>query len=225
MSFGKSLLKAFGIIGLILVLGVSMNSCGFGGDSWKEEVLLHDGSRLIVKRSQSYGGRHEIGQSSSINEWSITFELPSSKNSIAREERFDSEVGSASLGLLAVEVVKGTPYIVTDAWGCVSYNKWGRPNPPYVIFKYEGKAWQRISLEELPVEIKEANVINNTNHHRHALASHSGIVTANEIKELNGTYSRDVLYQKVFVRTPLPPGSIGVSCPDSSRYTNPKAPN
>jgi hypothetical protein len=27
---------------------------GFGGTSWKEEVLLHDGSTFIVKRSQSY---------------------------------------------------------------------------------------------------------------------------------------------------------------------------
>ena len=35
---------------------------GIGGDSWKEDVLLHDGKKLIVERSQTYGGRHEIGQ-------------------------------------------------------------------------------------------------------------------------------------------------------------------
>ena len=37
------------------------NACaglfGFGGDSWKEEVLLHDGAKIVVKRSLSYSGR------------------------------------------------------------------------------------------------------------------------------------------------------------------------
>jgi hypothetical protein len=37
---------------LILRMGISMK--GFSKTmSWKEEVLLHDGSKLIVKRSQS----------------------------------------------------------------------------------------------------------------------------------------------------------------------------
>jgi len=42
--------------------------------------------------------------------------------------------------------------------GCLSYNKWGRPNPPYVFFKYGGKDWQRIQIAELPVEFKTINV-------------------------------------------------------------------
>ena len=54
MSTGHSLLKAISTIGLILTLGMSMNAdagfLGFGGDSWKEEVLLHDGSKIIVER-------------------------------------------------------------------------------------------------------------------------------------------------------------------------------
>ena len=38
---------------------------------------------------------------------------------------------------------------------CPSYNKWGRPNPPYVFFKYDGATWQRISLGEFPGEFKD----------------------------------------------------------------------
>ena len=57
------LLRGFKTISLMLALGVSMSAgagfLGFGGDSWKEEVLLHDGSKIIVKRSQSYGGRRD----------------------------------------------------------------------------------------------------------------------------------------------------------------------
>lgn len=231
MSNGNWLLKVFSAIGLTLTLGVSMSAeaglFGFGGDSWKEEVLLHDGKKVIVERSQSYGGRHEIGQSPPIKEWTITFTPPNSNKSITWKEEFNKDIGSATLGLLALDIVKGVPYIVTNPWGCLSYNKWGRPNPPYVIFKYDGKAWQRIPLEEFPAEIKEANVINNTGHHGRALNAHAGVVTANEINEINGRYAPDVLYQKVFVRIPLKPGSIGVSCPDYSlpRYASPQAPN
>jgi len=64
----KYLKGILGVLISILVLGVSMNAFGFLGfgnsASWKEEVLLHDGSKIIVERSLSYGGRHEIGQAS-----------------------------------------------------------------------------------------------------------------------------------------------------------------
>lgn len=49
MSFGKSLLKAFSTIGLILTLGVSMSACG-GSENWKEEVQLSDGRIIVVDR-------------------------------------------------------------------------------------------------------------------------------------------------------------------------------
>jgi hypothetical protein len=49
--------------------------------------------------------------------------------------------------------------LVVKPMGCMSYNKWGRPNPPYVIFKYGGKIWQRIALQELPAMIKTPNLI------------------------------------------------------------------
>lgn len=46
----------------LLILGCAMSACATGGASWKEEVLLHDGKALVVERTQTYGGRHEIGQ-------------------------------------------------------------------------------------------------------------------------------------------------------------------
>ena len=149
-------------LGLLLMVVGSMSACagllGLGGDSWKEEVLLHDGSKLIVKRSQNYGGRHEIGQSPPIREHTITFRLPGSSKTITWTSEYGEELGRTNFNLLAVHVLNGTPYIVTEPNLCLSYNKWGRPNPPYVFYKYDGKTWQRISLEELPVDFKTINV-------------------------------------------------------------------
>ena len=147
MSNGHSLLRAFTTIGLILTLGVSMSAdaglFGFGGTSWKEEVLLHDGQKIIVKRSQDYGGRHEPGKGAPVKEHTITFTLPHSNNKLSWTSEYGDDLGRTNFNLLALHVLNGTPYLVVEPNLCLSYNKWGRPNPPYV-FKYDGKAWQRI---------------------------------------------------------------------------------
>lgn len=134
---------------------------GFGGTSWKEEVLLHDGSKIIVKRSQSYGGRHEIGQSAPIKEHTISFTLPGTNKSLSFTSEYGEDVGRANFNLLSLHILNGTPYLVVEPNLCLSYNKWGRPNPPYVFFKYYGKEWRRIQLSELPVEFKTINMIVN----------------------------------------------------------------
>lgn len=53
-------------------------------------------------------------------------------------------------------------YLVAKPMGCLSYNKWGRPNPPYVIFRFEDKEWERVSLRELPKETKAPNLISSS---------------------------------------------------------------
>ena len=58
---------------------------------------------------------------------------------------------------MLLDIRQGGAYIVANNMGCLSYNKWGRPNPPYVVFKYEGKEWKRIPVHELPAEINRPN--------------------------------------------------------------------
>ncbi|MDX1253601.1 MAG: hypothetical protein IDH49_15385 [Gammaproteobacteria bacterium] len=156
-------LSVFKVIGLILMMGVSMSAgaglFGFGGETWKEEVLLHDGRKIIVERTVERGGRHEMGQKPPYKEQSLRFTLPGTKQEIIWEDRYSEDVGSANFLPMALDMAKGIPYIVAYPMGCLSYNKWGRPNPPYVIFKYQNRAWERIPLQELPVEIKTPNLI------------------------------------------------------------------
>ena len=148
-----------------LVVSLNMSGCAavgalpFGGDSWKEEVLLHDGTKLIITRSQTYGGRHEIGQSPSIKEHTVTFTLSNTNKRITWTSEYDKKLRVTNFHLLAVHVLRGTPYIVTEPNLCPSYRKWGRPNPPYVVFKYDGTTWQRIPIEDLPAEFTTMNVV------------------------------------------------------------------
>lgn len=151
----------------VLLLAMALPACAqisnSLGDSWKEEVLLHDGQKIIVERSQTYGGRHEIGQSPPVKEHTIRFSLPGSSQIITWTSPYGEELGRTNFNLLALHIQHDTPYLVSEPNLCLSYNKWGRPNPPYVFFKYDGSAWQRIAISEVPIEFKTINlIVNNT---------------------------------------------------------------
>jgi hypothetical protein len=217
MSTYHTLLKQITKLGLFLMMGVSMNAEAglFGGTSWKEEVLLHDGQKIIVKRSQTRGGSHEIGQPPPVKEHTISFMLPNSSKIITWTSEYGEDVGRANFDLLAVHVLNGTPYIVASPNLCLSYNKWGRPNPPYVFFKYDGKDWQRILLSEFPAEFKTINVAVSTLGDEDKLTS-LGLVSVEKIKELNSDYKQPEY--KSILREPLPKARINEMCMEMVPY-------
>jgi len=196
------------ILGTVLVLvtavGMSSNAfgfLGFGGTSWKEEVQLHDGSRLVVKRWQSYGGRHEIGQSPPVKEQHITFAMPGSDKTVSFKSEYGADIGTTNFNLLALHISNSTPYIVATPFMCLSFNKWGRPNPPYVIFKHNGTDWQRITIQELPAEFKEINLVIETKGEMKSLEA-PPVVSAELVRKLNGKLKRPE-YQSI-LRESLP---------------------
>lgn len=148
-----------------LVVLVGMSACGvlgalrFGGESWQEEVLLHDGNKIVVERMVKRGGRHEVGQKPSYKEQRLRFTMPGTNQTVTWEDHYSADLGQANFLPMALNIVRGTSYLVVYPMGCPSYNKWGRPNPPYVVFQYQGKEWKRITLEELPVEITRPNLL------------------------------------------------------------------
>lgn len=201
----------------LMILGGGMSAeaglFGFGGDSWEEEVLLHDGSKIIVKRSQSYGGRHEIGQTPPINEQDIAFTLPGTKRALTWKSEYSEDIGRANFNLLALHIANDTPYIVAEPNLCLAYNKWGRPNPPYVFFKYNGKKWQRIPLTEFPAAFKKINLVVSTKRHKDTLTAQP-MVTAELVSELNGELEQREY--KAILREPVKGGGI-TSCEEMVR--------
>ena len=200
------------LLGALVTLGAGMNAfafLGFGNSvNWQEEVLLHDGRKIIVDRSQSYGGRHEIGQSGPVKEQKIKFSLPGTNQIITWINEYSEDIGRANFELLALHILDGTPYIVTTPRLCLSYNKWGRPNPPYVIFKYTGAAWQRIPLEDLPAEFTTLNLTIETKGYEKEIVSEKP-VSAEKIKKLNNTLRQPEF--KSILREPKKPQDL---CPE-----------
>lgn len=166
MSTNYTLLKQVTKLGLILMMGASMNAdAGLFGHtmSWKEEVKLHDGQIIVAERFYNLGGYPAIeSQERAALDETVTFNLPGTSKKITWKTDFrDSQPEPNSLNLIRFDVVKGVPYIATYPAGCIAYNKWGRPNPPQILFKYENNQWKRITLAELPTELinAQANVI------------------------------------------------------------------
>lgn len=152
----KSTVRLLGL----LVAGLSMN-VNSATMSWQEEVRLHDGSIVVVQRFYNLGGYPTLDsrERRAIDE-TVTFTLSSSGKEIMWVTDFrDSVLEPNSLNLLLLDIVNGVPYIATYPAGCIAYNKWKRPNPPYVFFKHEGDKWKQIGLAEFPVELSKSNVI------------------------------------------------------------------
>ena len=213
------LLSAINTTILALTLGVSMNAdaglFGFGGTSWQEEVLLHDGSKIIVKRTAVRGGRHEIGQEPPIKEQSLSFTFPGSNEAVVWEDKFSEDVGSANFLPKLLDIHNAAAYLVAHPMGCLSYNKWGRPNPPYVIFKYEKKAWTHIPLQDLPAEIKTPNLIPSSPD-TEAKKTGQSIVSAETIKKMYADYKQPEY--KTILREALTKERIVEMCGDRVLY-------
>jgi hypothetical protein len=191
---------------------------GFGGKSWQEEVLLHDGQKIIVERTVDRGGRHEIGQSPPIKEQSLTFTLPSTKQTVTWKIEYCKEVGYADLSPIMLGIINETPYLVTHPVACLSYNKWKRPNPPYIVFRYTDKAWWQIELQELPLELKIPNLIISSPD-REVERANTRFISAEKVRNLNNSL-RQPEY-KTILREPLEPGKhegSAVNCTELVLY-------
>lgn len=192
----------------LTILGGSMNACAMGGTSWKEEVLLHDGSTIIVERTAKRHGRHEIGQRPPIGDQSLSFTMPGTNQRVVWKDEFSEDVNGANFNLMLLDIVQGTAYLLATPAGCLSYNKWGRPNPPYVVFKYQGSEWQRIPLQALPGEIKQPNMLHASPDDVAEKSAREGVVPAAVIREENEGYRQPDF--KTIVREAVP--NYGRSC-------------
>lgn len=192
------------ILILILILAMSnVTACGFfNTSSWKEEVLLHDGSKIIVKRSEKLGGQRKLDQGPLIEEYSINFILPGTNKTIIWKDGPTGDIQRANFDPIALHIKDNIPYLITTTYGCLAYNKWSRPNPPYVIFKFEDNEWKRIQLPELPLEFKNVNLIIDTAEITDEnILVRPRLFTAEKVKELNKGLTQEIY--KTIVRTPF----------------------
>ena len=214
-------------ISLVLTLGVSMSAYASTTFTWKEEVLLHDDSKIIVERSDIYDSsmNHEIGQGAPLAEHKTTFMIPGTNQTVIWKSDNRSSLDPDNLNLLALDFINGIPIVATLPSRCISYNKWNRPNPPYVFFKYLD-GWKRISLEEFPEKFKINLVVPSRKKDEPKLFEADqkfGFVPAQTVAEINKEPGRSKESYAIFRMPFIAGNSATVDCPPI--YSGFKAPN
>ena len=217
MSNQNGMMKRIAKLGLVLMLGASMSACaGLFGNStgWKEEVQLHDGRVLVVERTYNLGGYPTLdARERTMLDETITFTLSGSTKKISWKTEFRQDLPEPnSLGALLLDVVSDVPYLATSPAGCIAYNKWGRPNPPYVLFKYTNDAWQQIPLKEFPSELVAANLMSMP---ASSLRKSYYNVEAAKAQRQDGNISD---YAKTILREALPKERINQMCMEMVLY-------
>jgi len=133
-----------------IVLSVSLTACGKAID-WTEETPLHDGRVLWVERHSELGPSFpgnsgmEIGQS-------LAFKHPNTGERIAWTI-------PDGLNPVMIDFDQRIPYYVFAGHTVSDYNKWGCPNPPYLVYRYQHGKWSSVPFESLPASFVSRNLI------------------------------------------------------------------
>lgn len=164
-----------------LLCGLSLAGCA-SGRAWKEEVVMFDGRKVVVERQQTLGNPLDRELSE------VSLSRPPVTGNFLRVPLNNggwSPIWEGP-GLNPLALGKVGPDYFLAAWPvrCHNYDKWGRPVPPYVFFRFDGHAWQRVNVDAFPKEIDRLNMsLPGTDAHRAAVAS--GYVSAEGVPMLN----------------------------------------
>lgn len=176
--------RMMALLALVTLLGTG---CAGIGRSWQEEVMLQDGTRIVVDRGLKLGSRYdqEMGAWNAgppVRGYTLDIPLPGGKGR-ARWEH------DQSLIPLAVGIKNGIAYLATAPSTCPDFDRYGRPIPAYVFFKFDG-GWKRISVDEFPEEIKSVNLLSVSGSPRTERLIADGFISADSAHSYNALYLR-----------------------------------
>ena len=130
----------------LLILGglTVLPACSNNEVTWQEEVKLNDGRMILVIQKKF------MDRGLDRDAW-LTFSLPEfSKTEILWHE---------NLRPIVLNVHAGKLYVVGLPPTQREFFKYGKPRPPYVPYRWENGAWQRIPFAEVPEAIYDVNML------------------------------------------------------------------
>jgi hypothetical protein len=139
---------------LTVACAASVAACSTSGAlvSWREEVKLSDGRKIVVEqRKQCDPGHRGTSNADCIarESW-LTFDLPEfSAAPIVWHQR---------LFALLLNVSDGNLYVVGYPRTELEYEQLGRPKPPYIGFIWRAGQWQKIPIKDIPTAIYDTNL-------------------------------------------------------------------
>jgi len=166
-----------------------LTACG-GSRSWREEVRQPDNRIVVIGRQDMLGNMldQEPGN------WEFGPPVVGFRLRIPVEGAFGTVTWESGPDLIPLALgVKGAElYLAAAPNTCAAYDRLGRPVPPYVFFKYGGKEWQRIPVEQFPEDIKTTNLLQGTRNFNARQEIDTGYVKADAVERVNRHLSPDL---------------------------------
>jgi hypothetical protein len=132
---------------LFILLGCSRQSSPL---KWTEDVRLPDGRVVTLTRYQEFKGPHELGDTPSVSDYWFEFKHPDTGQVVRWQSNRD-------LRTMALMMDGKNPMLLTrPAFGSSMWT-YNCPNPPYLLFKFDG-AWKQIPVTEIPVKRFRVNM-------------------------------------------------------------------
>jgi hypothetical protein len=120
-----------------------LSGCGADTITWQEEVKLLDGRVIIVTQTR------RLEENVEREAW-LNFKLP---------EFGDKEIlWHENLDTMVLNVYQHKLYVVGVPGTVIEYRQYGRPEPPYIGYRYDNAQWARIPFGEIPAAIYGANM-------------------------------------------------------------------
>lgn len=138
--------------GMLFILPLTFTACGKEKTlDWHQEALLHDGRTLWVERHSERGSPFP-GNSGLETGQTLAFSHPDTG------ERIEWRIPEG-LQPVMLDFEQGVPYYVLDTYVSSDYSKWGCPNPPYLVYRYQQGKWKRVAFELLPAQFVILNLM------------------------------------------------------------------
>ena len=137
---------------MLILLPLTFTACGKEKTlDWHQEALLHDGRTLWVERHSERGSPFP-GNSGLETGQTLAFSHPNTG------ERIEWRIPEG-LQPVMLDFEQGVPYYVLDTYVSSDYSKWGCPNPPYLVYRYQQGKWKRVAFELLPAQFVILNLM------------------------------------------------------------------
>ena len=118
---------------------------------WTEDVLLPDGRTVTLTRYQEFKGWRDIGEEATESDYWFEFKNPDTGERV----RWN---GDRDLGTAALMMSEKTPYLLVVVWFGGGKYRLNCPNPPYFLYGYKNKQWEKVDLGEIPVKQFRSNM-------------------------------------------------------------------
>lgn len=138
--------------GMVLASVPLVGGCGSNTLTWTEEVKLLDGRVITVTQKRRYDSVYTGSNYGNLpREYWLMFKL---------SEFGDQEiVWHENLLAQVLNVYQDKLYVVGKASTVAEFRQYGRPNPPYLGYRYEAGKWQLLPFNEIPSEIYDTNLL------------------------------------------------------------------